>query len=125
LRAKDEKEAHRGARIRASRSGKRKLSANQIGTCQAAGCGWRSPAFLGKPLTRLHHVVRGNEDEIVLLCPNHHSVADRLGKVDRGLPRDLNVQIGSVKELLEVLRDFDQDPQNWYRMHWVPGGQGL
>jgi len=120
LRTEDEKEEHRRARIRASIAGKKKLARTHTGACEAHGWGLRSLAFLGKSLLQLHHVIAGDEDEIVLLCPNHHAVADRLGNVNRGLPRGLDVHIGSVKNLLDVLRELDEDPQNWHATHQLP-----
>jgi hypothetical protein len=111
----DKEEATRRARIRASLDGKKKLRDKNIDSCQA--CGWKSPGFLGKTLLRLHHVVPGNEDILVLLCPNCHALADRIGNVDRGLPRRQIVKIASVDELLGSLRDLREKPDEWEKEH--------
>jgi predicted HNH restriction endonuclease len=115
----DEREAKRRARIYASLDGKKKLRAKNINACQV--CGWESPDFLGKTLLRLHHVFPGNEDQLVLLCPNCHALADRLGNIDRGLPRRLTVQIASMEELLTSLRDLREKPDDWKSQHEIQG----
>jgi hypothetical protein len=112
---KDKREETRQARIRASIDGKKKLQDKDIDSCQV--CEWKSPGFLGKALLRLHHVFPGNEDHLVLLCPNCHALADRIGNVDRGLPRRLIVQIASVDELLHSLRDLRGKPDDWEKKH--------
>jgi len=101
MNAEDGREAKRKARIYASLDGKKKFRAKNIDACQV--CGWKSPDFLGKTLLRLHHVFPGNEDHLILLCPNCHALADRLGNVDRGLPGRLIVRIASVDGLLAIL----------------------
>ena len=108
MNGEDKREAKRRARIRASTDGKKKLRDRNIDSCQV--CDWRSPSFLGGTLLRLHHLFPGREDHLVLLCPNCHALADRIGNVDRGLPCGLIVQIASVDELLASLRDLQGKP---------------
>jgi hypothetical protein len=115
MNGEDKREATRRARIRASIDGKKKLRDTNIDSCQV--CEWKSPGFLGKTLLRLHHVFPGNEDHLVLLCPNCHALADRIGNVDRGLPCRLIVQIASVDELLASLRDLQGKPDEWEKEH--------
>jgi hypothetical protein len=115
----DEREAKRRVRIHASIDGKKKLLAKNINACQA--CGWESPDFLGKTLLRLHHVFPGNEDHLVLLCPNCHALADRLGNVDRGLPVRLTVQIATAEELLTSVRHLREKPREWESEYEIKG----
>jgi hypothetical protein len=115
MNAADKTEATRQARIRASIDGKKRLRDRNIESCQV--CDWKSPGFLGKTLLRLHHLFPGNEAHLVLLCPNCHALADRIGNVDRGLPSRLTVTIASVDELLASLRALQRKPDDWEKEH--------
>jgi hypothetical protein len=78
-----------GKRSTGDRAGKNrryKMNLREIGVeirCEA--CGWKPPRQLWK-LVEVHHIVPiscGGEDcidQVILLCPNHHALADALFK---------------------------------------------
>ena len=92
----------------------------KIGRKECEVCGWRPPPAIpnGLYLLELHHVIPaangGREDKgnFVILCPNHHAVADRMGRaknyalghgeIIRGVyrgPRTRQALIEAIKEM--------------------------
>jgi predicted restriction endonuclease len=111
-------------RICAVRKHKETLRCN--GQVQCEICGWHAPEFLQEMLGRscfavnAHHVLPvacGGSDELdnlVLLCPNHHAIADLLsGRFNKGRGNKNNSFITDKAELIEMLRLIDDDPAAW------------
>lgn len=115
-----QRKKRQAARSTAVREYKEQLQT--VGLLACTVCGWSVPAAVRDSDTskavHLHHVVpiaSGGGDEasnLVLLCPNHHTVAHRIGTLRNGLwfgPRDR-------EELLSELRLLEQDPETWLKL---------
>lgn len=74
-------------------------------------CAWAPPSVVTAGVLEAHHVVPvrmgggHHHRNLVLLCPNHHRIADKLGPLDG---RDA---------LIASLRLLDADPEAWALVH--------
>jgi len=85
-------------------------------------CGWRPPAFLWNGRTwnalHCHHVIPtccegpNKKSNLVVLCPNHHAIAHRLGR-NRRDGRWVYFGPKTPDELIRTLKEIDQDPRAW------------
>ncbi len=82
-------------------------------------CGWSLPEGLGASAVTAHHAIPlaaggGDvEDNLVLLCPNHHAIAHRLWPLvgKKSAARKGYDGPRSPAEVVEELRLFDADPE--------------
>lgn len=91
------------------------------GTLSCAVCGWSVPTAIADESTamvvHMHHVIPvacGGDDvaeNLVALCPNHHTIAHRLGTQRDGR------WFGSLSgdELVSDIRLLETDPEGWKR----------
>ena len=105
---------------------KHKANLRRSGQVKCQICDWQAPDFLQAMFGRssfavnLHHVLPvacGGTDEpenLVLLCPNHHAIADILsGRFNKGRGNKINSFITDKIELIEMLSLIDSDPVKW------------
>lgn len=98
-----------------------KSSLADQGAVRCEACGWRAPTGLtgsGRvALIHIHHVVplscggANNDENLLALCPNHHSIAHRLGSINQGKWFGAK----SKMELLEEVRLLETDEGAWQR----------
>ena len=106
---------------------KHKNGQKREGKCECEVCGWKPPnIILGVHTTsnmlEVHHIIPINcgglnEDRnATILCPNHHAVADRLGRHNaRGSRKAAYWGPRTKEDLIDTLRKIDADPEGWVR----------
>jgi hypothetical protein len=108
-----------------TRNKRRRLAGMDAPACEV--CGWRPPpdgVLPGKvSLLEAHHVVpvscggTHEEDNLVLLCPTCHALADRLGRRRRKDGEAVSFAPRTREALVSTLRHLRDDPEGWAREH--------
>lgn len=122
------------ARQRRNNNSNYKYRLYKMGKNSCEACGWQPPVVLMKNrwcyrglILELHHVVpvaSGGVDEpdnLVLLCPNCHRIADILTERKRRDKRHAGP--ATKEELTGQLQLLSKDPEEWERRFWKRNGQ--
>lgn len=96
-----------------------KVSLFASGSLSCAVCGWNVPEAIADESTamvvHMHHVVPvacgGSDDaeNLVALCPNHHTIAHRIGTQKNG--RWFGAE--SADKLVSEIHQLERDPESW------------
>ena len=102
-----------------------KARSSKSGEMRCAVCQWMPPPEIavrrGLALLHAHHVVplacggSKDEDNLVILCPNHRALAHRVGQQNGAKWYGAS----TPNELIEELTTLDRAPKDWLRLRAV------
>ena len=105
---------------RASKTYRFKREKMSAELCRCEACGWQEPAAISRryrSVVQAHHVIpvacggSDADDNLVLLCPNHHAIAHRVGQVTSGTGRKRYHGPQTKAELLGLLAQIELAPE--------------